>query len=159
MSLDPLLPTLQDSCTPGNPDATAYRPSFVGASFENNHFWTGPNTHYVIGQAVGSAAWFMSQTYGAYTGKGGNITGNDNNNIPTYEGTGILVAGINNARVQGNLGNRVPVSTTCSAVAGDVVVADNVASGNDVQLHSDVYLAGTCLGESSPPPAIVWPGA
>ena len=94
MSLDPLFPTSQDSCTPGNPDATAYQPSFAGASFENNHFWTGPNTHYVIGQAVGSAAWFMSSTYGAYTGTGGNITGNDNNNIPTNEGTGILVAGI-----------------------------------------------------------------
>src|SRR6185295_14795595 len=47
-------------------------PNFTGARFSYNSMWTSPNTHFIIGLAVGTRAWF----YNGAVGFGGEFSNN-----------------------------------------------------------------------------------
>jgi len=132
-------------------------PDFTGASIADNTIWSSPNTHFIIGVAVGSRAWFGSHAILAHIASTGNIgfgaaaTGNTTAGVLTNFGEGITVSGMDAATVQSNTlrGSAIPQSWTNCPV-GNVIasVSGGLASGS-IQLHTNVEVNG-CISDSSP---------
>jgi hypothetical protein len=98
------------------------RPDFTGTKVTGNAFWTGPNTHYDIGLAVGTRPWFGGRSSG---GEGATVTGNTTNGLTATVSTGIAVSGMTGATVRGNDLRLSIVSTgRCPQVAFGVDPAD-----------------------------------
>lgn len=103
---------------------------FTGASVAANAFWTSPDTHFDIGLAVGSRAWFGTRSD---PGTGVTVRDNTTNGLTAVVGTGITVTGMHKATVQGNdLRLLVRPIGACPHV-GLGVDADGYAEGGDIQ--------------------------
>lgn len=81
---------------------------FYGATFDQNVFWTGPDTHFDIALVVGSRPWFGDANSNIY---GPVFT---NNSTPHYTrvDTAIAVSGAFNVNVSGNSIGQINVETT-----------------------------------------------
>ncbi len=115
---------------------------FTGSVVENNTFWTGPNTWYVVGISVGTRAWFGTQSDMGY---GARFVNNTTGSNYALVNTGIGVSGMLNATVQGNGGQLwvYPVAR-CPHVEVGASVSAGYASGN-LQPYTDVLIQG-CVG-------------
>ena len=131
-------------------------PSFSGASFTNNTLWSSPNSHFIIGMAIGSLAWWgdrESQQPPIYAdiGAGGTATGNTTSGITTNFAEGITVSGMLSATVQSNNFTGAPIPqgyTNCPI--GNVLasVSAGDASGS-IQSYTDVLVSG-CMSDFGP---------
>jgi hypothetical protein len=132
-------------------------PNFTGASLNGNSIWSGPNTHFVIGLAIGSRPWFGTQVRinGVVStgniGHGASATYNTTAGVLTYFGEGITVSGMDSATVQGNIFSAAPIPqswTNCPI--GNVIasVPEGLASGS-LQAHSPAEVNG-CMSDRSP---------
>ncbi len=103
---------------------------FTGSAVQNNAFWTGPDTHFDIGLAVGTRSWFGTLND---PGTGVSVIANHTNGFRTNVNTGIAVTGMHNATVQANdlLLSLVPVSACPRVNFG--VDADGYATGGNFQ--------------------------
>lgn len=73
---------------------------FRGASMSRNLLWTSPAAPNAIGIAVGVRAW--SAQY-AYSGRGIQVVGNTSGTESVHAGNGIVVSGMHDAIVTGNI--------------------------------------------------------
>jgi uncharacterized protein DUF4214 len=132
-------------------------PNFIGASFANNSVWSGPNTHFIIGVAVGSRPWYGSHAIINGIASTGNIgfgasaRSNTTAGVQTNFGEAITVSGMDAATVQSNTLNERPIPqpwTNCPI--GNVLasVSGALASGS-LQAHLDIEVNG-CMSDSSP---------
>ncbi|MDB6107166.1 MAG: right-handed parallel beta-helix repeat-containing protein [Gammaproteobacteria bacterium] len=126
---------------------SAGAPDFTGSAISMNSLWSGPNTHFIIGLAIGSRAWYPT----GELGYGASAIRNTTAGVRTQFGAGIVVSGMESATVQGNvfLGAPIPASWTGCAI-GNVIasVSAGLASGS-IQNYSDVELNG-CMSDHSP---------
>ena len=133
---------------------SAGAPDFTGADIAYNTFWSGPNTHFVIGLAVGSRPWYAQGSLGF----GAEAVGNTTAGIRTLFGAGIVVSGMRSATVQSNvlLASPIPQSWTHCPI-GNVLasVSADLASGS-IQRYRDVTVEG-CMSDYSAVPVL--PGA
>lgn len=108
--------------------------------------WSSPNTHFIIGLAVGTRPWYAQGSIG----EGARASGNTTAGIPTQFGAGIVVSGMDDASVQGNDFDveLVPSSWT-SCPEGTVLasVSAGLASGS-IQAYTDVQANG-CMSDYS----------
>ncbi len=161
-------------------DGNVY-PSFAGTNIEYNHYWSGNNTHFILGIAVGDRAYSQptakSSDHNSYAGDGGttmNVSNNDTNGTYASSATNILEFGMLNVNIQGNTGNQrtansyynvrsnCPTSSYLLTVATGNVGNTPNASGS-FQNYAPVAVANTnanCLSEINPAPsqAALWPG-
>jgi Domain of unknown function (DUF4214) len=132
-------------------------PNFTGASLKGNSVWSSPNTHFVIGLAVGSRPWFGTQSRinGVVStgniGYGASATNNTTAGVRSYFGEGITVSGMDSATVQDNVFSALPIPqswTNCPI--GNVLasVRQGLASGS-LQANSAVEVDG-CMSDRSP---------
>jgi hypothetical protein len=132
-------------------------PNFTGASLNGNSMWSSPNTHFVIGLAVGSRPWFGTQSRinGVLStgniGYGASATNNTTAGVRSFFGEGITVSGMDSATVQGNAFSAMPIPqawTNCPI--GNVLasVPQGLASGS-LQAHSAVEVNG-CMSDRGP---------
>jgi hypothetical protein len=140
------------------------QPNFTGSSIAGNSVWSSPNTHFVIGLAVGSRPWFG--TYAVIDGVrstgnigyGASAMNNTTAGVLTHFGEGIAVAGMDSATVQGNTfsATLIPQAWTNCPV-GDVLasVPWGLASGS-LQAHSNVEVNG-CMSDWSSPETMARP--
>jgi hypothetical protein len=128
---------------------SAGSPDFTGSVITGNTLWSGPNTHFVIGVAVGTRAWFAQGS----VGYGAEATNNTTAGIQTLFGEGIAVSGMTAATVQGNTLNAalIPQAWT-SCPIGNVLasVSSGLASGS-IQSYTDIEVNG-CMSDYSDPP-------
>lgn len=155
----PLHPSPGDTCAYysnavpdyNSADAT---PSFSGLVIENNHFWSGQNTHFIIALAVGDAAWFFPNNYfgdGSYA----TVSNNDSAGLTVSTSTNTLVWGMTNATVSGNSAQQTTgnsfytVSSNCPL--GDFIVVQG--SGGSTPGGTVVpQPSGLCMAEINTPP-------
>jgi hypothetical protein len=83
----------------GDPPKVA-RVNFTGAAFRDNRIWTGQRVHLDIAIAAGTRAWFGSRSY---NGTGGAFLGNTSGDLSITAGSGIVVSGLLNTQVDGNV--------------------------------------------------------
>ncbi len=126
---------------------SAGQPDFTGSAIADNILWSGPNTHFIIGLAIGTRPWFAT----GEIGRGASATGNTTAGIRTRFGAGIVISGMEAATVQANVfeAEPIPKSWTHCAV-GNVLasVSAGLASGS-IQQYSDVYVNG-CMSDYGP---------
>jgi hypothetical protein len=104
-------------------------PGFVGAEFSYNELWTGTSTHFDIGVAVGTRAWFHFDPRGSVDGHGGRVISNSTGGVPARLHTGIAVDGMVDAVIEGNAIVRTPVAVSaCPSVDVGVHAADGHAT-------------------------------
>lgn len=123
-------------------------PDFSGASLSNNTLWSAPDTHFIIGLSVGSRPWFGN----GHIGTGGTANGNTTVGIATRFGAGIVVSGMRNATVQGNVFARTAIPQSWTLCPNGNVLASvsaGLASGN-IQSYQNVTVNG-CMSDNSPP--------
>ena len=139
-----------------SPAYPAY-PNFTGSSITDNSVWSSPNTHFIIGLAVGSRAWFGTSSLINGTRSAGNIghgasaTNNTTAGVPTHFGEAIAISGMESATVRGNTFSAmlIPQSWTNCPVGRVVAsVPSGLASGS-LQAFSDDEVNG-CMSDSSP---------
>jgi hypothetical protein len=134
-------------------------PDFTGASFTNNFVWSSPNTHFIIGLAIGSRPWYGTHavingaTSTGNIGYGASATGNTTAGVLTNFGGAITVSGMDSVTVQSNAFRSRPIPqswTNCPI--GNVLasVSAGLASGS-LQAYSDIEVNG-CMSDSSPQP-------
>jgi len=117
-------------------------PDFRGAMIEGNTFWTSPATHFDLGIAVGTRAWFGRHTDLA---SGITVTNNSTAGIPARVDTGIAVSGMLNAFVADNDLDLILVDVSrCPTAAVGASVASGWASG-EIQGYTDAVYDG-CIG-------------
>jgi hypothetical protein len=129
-------------------------PSFAGASITSNTLWSSPNSHFIIGLAVGSLAWWGDrQSSGIYAdiGSGASATDNTTAGILTNFGEGIAVSGMLSATVESNTftGTLIPQSYTNCPI-GNVLasVSAGYASGS-IQPYTDTTVID-CMSDFGP---------
>jgi hypothetical protein len=132
-------------------------PNFTGSSITGNSVWSGPNTHFIIGLAVGSRPWFGSYAIlnGVRTtgniGYGASATNNTTAGVQTRFGEAITVSGMDAATVRNNAfsATLIPqVWTRCPIGISLASVPWGLASGS-LQAFSDVEVNG-CMSDLSP---------
>lgn len=74
---------------------------FSGSALDGNTLWSGPDTHFDIGIADGTRAWFAG-TYPTDTGTGGSVTGNTTGSLTARVQTGVAIGGMLDTTVTGN---------------------------------------------------------
>lgn len=125
---------------------------FNGASMSDNVFWTGPDTHFDIGIAVGTRPWFGNRLD---PGTGATVNNNTTAGLRAIVGTGIAVSGMLNATVQGNnLLLTVQAISNCPHVNLGIDADGYAAGGNFQPGGQSVRFVNTsgggCIGH--PPP-------
>ncbi len=126
---------------------SAGAPDFTGSTISDNTLWSGPNTHFIIGLAVGSRPWYSQGSIGY----GAEATGNTTGGIQTRFGAGIVVSGMNDATVQSNVFEATAIQQSWTGCPiGNVLasVSAGLASGS-LQQYSDVKVDG-CMSDYSP---------
>jgi hypothetical protein len=121
-------------------------PNFSGAVISDNTLWSGPNTHFIIGLAVGTRPWYPNGSIGY----GAAATANTTAGIQTQFGAGIVVSGMNTATVQQNVFEASPIPQSWTGCpVGNVLasVSAGLASGS-IQDYRDVLVNG-CMSDSS----------
>lgn len=121
-------------------------PDFTGSEIADNVLWSGPNTHFIVGLAVGTRAWYPRGSIG----RGASAVGNTTAGVPTHFGAGIVVSGMENATVQGNVLDDVPIDSHLTACPIGTVLASVKAglAGGSIQPYSDEYVNG-CMSDYS----------
>ncbi|MEA2559927.1 MAG: hypothetical protein QOH06_1431 [Acidobacteriota bacterium] len=118
------------------------KPDFRGAMIDGNTFWTSPGTHFDIGIAVGTRAWFGPP---ADLASGVTVVNNFTAGIPTRVDTGIAISGMLNAQVSGNDLDLILVEVSrCPTATVGASVAAGYASG-DLPPYTDA-LYDWCIG-------------
>jgi Domain of unknown function (DUF4214) len=128
-------------------DRSAGAPDFTGSSISNNTLWSGPNSHFVIGLAVGSRPWYAQGSIG----HGAEMSNNTTGGIQTQFGAAIVVSGMQQATVNANTLDAKPIPQSwTSCPIGNVLasVTAGLASGS-IQPYSDVEVNG-CMSDSDP---------
>jgi hypothetical protein len=130
---------------------------FTGASFANNILWSSPDTHFIIGLAIGSRPWYGTHVAINGVASTGNIgygasaTGNTTAGVLTNFGGAITVSGMDSATVQSNAfrSRAIPHAWTNCPI-GNVLasVSAGLASGS-LQGYADIEVNG-CMSDSSP---------
>jgi hypothetical protein len=132
-------------------------PNFSGASISGNSLWSSPDTHFVIGLAVGSRAWYGTDSAidgirsTGNIGFGASATDNTTAGVRSNFAEGITVSGMDLAIVQGNVFSGAPISqawTKCPVGNVFASVRAGLASGS-VQEYSDTEV-NQCMSDSSP---------
>ena len=124
-------------------------PNFTGSAISKNILWSGPDAHFIIGIAVGTRPWYP---HGAI-GTGASAVGNSTAGVPTHFGATIVVSGMLNATVLGNVFSDVPIKpyvTACPIGAVLASVSAELASGS-IQSFSDETVNG-CMSDNSRSP-------
>jgi hypothetical protein len=113
--------------------------SFRGASFRDSELWTGSRTHFDIGLAVGTHAWF-----GAISdkGTGASFTGNTTGALSIRTTNAFAVDGMLDATVRDNSLRALPMEATACPVGPSVSRADGWASGSIQGPAKDQSVAG-----------------
>ena len=126
-------------------DRSAADPDFSGSSISYNTLWSGPYAHFIIGIAVGTRPWYP---HGAI-GIGARAVGNTTAGVPTHFGAEIVVSGMLNATVWGNVFNDVPIRSCMTACPIGQVLASvgaGLASGS-IQTYSNQTVVG-CMSDT-----------
>lgn len=126
-------------------DRSVDDPNFTGSSISNNTLWSGPYAHFIIGIAVGTRPWYPRGAIGT----GAKAVGNTTAGVPTHFGAQIVVSGMLNATVQGNVFNDVPIRpyvTACPIGAVLASISAGLASGS-IQTYSDRTVNG-CMSDN-----------
>lgn len=126
---------------PWNPcDTHLTQRDFTGAAVADNVFWSSPSTHFEIGIAVGSRAWFSGT---GHDGKGATATGNNTAQIQTRVREGVGVSGMFGATVTGNTMNlNFNSSGGCPYGAVVASVSSGYASGTLQTPYVDTLIFG-----------------
>ena len=127
---------------------------YRGAKLEDNLLWTAPSTHFVIGIAAGTRAWYAGTAMvGANSGHGLAVADNSTGKLSARVRTGIAVSGMDDVRlgdnpatwshdgVPGKTGNACPAADLAASVTAGT--ADGLQAEEPVQ---DVAFDG-CMGE------------
>jgi hypothetical protein len=127
---------------------SAGAPDFTGSIVTDNTLWSGPNTHFIIGLAVGSRPWYAEGSIGY----GAEATGNTTAGIRTQFGAGIVVSGMEAAIVQANVFEAMPIprSWTNCAIGNVFASVSGGLAGGSIQSYSDVDVNG-CMSDYSSP--------
>jgi hypothetical protein len=131
--------------------------NFTGSSITGNSVWSGPNTHFIIGLAVGSRPWFGSHAIinGVRTtgnvGYGASATNNTTAGVQTRFGEAITVSGMDGATVRNNTFSATLIPQVWTYCPIGIVLASvpwGLASGS-LQAFSDAEVNG-CMSDLSP---------
>jgi hypothetical protein len=132
------------------------KPNFTGASITGNSVWSSPNTHFIIGLAVGSRPWFGTHSVinGVVStgniGYGASATRNTTAGVLTRFGEGITISGMDSARVQSNTFNATPIPQTwTSCPVGNVLASVAGLASGSLQAYSDIEVNG-CMSDLEP---------
>jgi Domain of unknown function (DUF4214) len=126
---------------------SAEPPDFTGSAISNNTLWSGPNTHFIIGVAVGTRPWYGDGSIGY----GASAIGNTTAGIQTRFGAGIVVSGMNGATVRENVFAAQTISPSWTGCPEGNVLASfsaGLASGS-IQPYTDVLVSG-CMSDYAP---------
>jgi hypothetical protein len=132
-------------------------PNFTGSSITGNSVWSSPNTHFIIGLAVGSRPWFGTSAVingvrsTGNIGHGASATSNTTAGVVTHFGEGITVSGMDSATVRGNAFSATLIPQTWTKCPVGTVLASvpwGLASGS-LQAHSEIEVNG-CMSDLSP---------
>jgi hypothetical protein len=117
-------------------------PDFTGSSVHDNAFWTGGRTHFDIGLAVGTRAWFGSLSS---TGIGASFTGNGTGGVGARVAAGVAVSGMSGVTVTGNVlqVDFAEEASPCPRAVVGASVSAGYASGS-IQPYADV-LYESCI--------------
>ena len=125
---------------------TSPTPSFAGAEINGNTFWSGPNTHFTVGLAIGSRPWFATtSTQVGNIGSGAQMLNNTTGGIRTNVAEGMETCGMLNATVEGNSLLSNPIASTCTSMPqGNIFacVSSGLASGTLQGPYTDTDLTG-----------------
>lgn len=129
-------------------------PNFTGASITGNSVWSSPNTHFIIGLAVGSRPWFGTHAVingrisSGNIGYGASATNNTTAGVQTRFAEAITVSGMDSATVRSNAFDAmlIPQAWTRCPV-GNVLasVPAGLASGS-LQAYSGIEVNG-CMSD------------
>ena len=113
--------------------------SFRGAVVRDNELWTGSRTHFDIGLAVGTHAWFGDTSD---KGVGASFTGNTTGSLAIRTTNTFAVDGMLDATVRGNALHALPMEPTACPVGPSVARSDGWASGTIQGPAKDQSVAG-----------------
>jgi len=124
--------------------------SFAGASFNNNHFWAAPDSHFDMGIAVGSRPWGDDND-----GIGGSVTSNSTDGIATPMRIAIDLEGMKQATIQGNSYIRAaPLNYNFNCPEGDFLAdlspTNNHGYGSNIQSPVQNATSQSCIAGHSP---------
>ena len=140
---DPLYTVLGGGANSVNTSPT---PSFAGAEINGNTFWSGPNTHFTVGLAIGSRPWFATtSTQVGNIGSGAQMLNNTTGGIRTNVAEGMETCGMLNATVEGNSLLANPIASSCTSMPqGNIFacVSAGLASGTLQGPYTDIDLTG-----------------
>jgi hypothetical protein len=113
--------------------------SFRGASIRDNELWTGSRTHFDIGLAVGTHAWFGDASD---KGVGASFTGNTTGSLAIRTTNAFAVDGMLDATVRDNTLRALPMEKTACPVGPSASRRHGWASGTIEGDPKDQSLAG-----------------
>lgn len=113
--------------------------SFRGASIRDNELWTGSRTHFDIGLAVGTHAWFGDISD---KGTGASFTGNTTGSLAIRTTNAFAVDGMLGTTVRDNTLRALPMEKTACPVGPSASRRDGWASGTIEGSPKDQSLAG-----------------
>jgi hypothetical protein len=113
--------------------------SFRGASVRDNELWTGSRTHFDIGLAVGTHAWFGDISD---KGTGASFTGNTTGSLAIRTTNAFAVDGMLDTTVRDNTLRVLPMEGTACPVGPSASRGDGWASGTIEGSPKDQSLAG-----------------
>lgn len=135
-------------------------PNFTGASFADNFVWSSPNTHFIIGLAIGSRPWYGAHaiingvTSAGNIGYGASATGNTTAGVLTRFGGAITLSGMDSATIQSNVfrAKAIPQTWTNCPIGNVLASVSAGLAGGSLQTYSDIEVNG-CMSDSSEQPA------
>jgi hypothetical protein len=113
--------------------------SFRGATVRDNELWTGSRTHFDIGLAVGTHAWFGDISD---KGTGASFTGNTTGSLAIRTTNAFAVDGMLDTTVRDNTLHALPMERTACPVGPSASRGDGWASGTIEGSPKDQSLAG-----------------
>ena len=113
--------------------------SFRGATVRDNELWTGSRTHFDIGLAVGTHAWFGDISD---KGTGSSFTGNTTGSLAIRTTNAFAVDGMLDTTVRDNTLRALPMEKTACPVGPSASRSDGWASGTIEGSPKDQSLAG-----------------
>ncbi|HEY9294558.1 MAG TPA: right-handed parallel beta-helix repeat-containing protein [Microlunatus sp.] len=136
----------------GRGDASRY--DYRGARIDDNLLWTAPNTHFVIGIAAGTRAWYGGTAMvGPNSGHGLAVSGNSTGKLSARVRTGIAISGMDDVRLGANPADwshdDVPGKTGNACPAVDVAASTTAGTADGLQTRESFDDTGFdgCMGE------------
>lgn len=117
---------------------------FSDSTIDGNQLWSGPDTHFDIGIANGTRAWFAGHTgITADTGTGASVTNNSTGSLTARVQTGIAVNGMLGTTVSGNSLSLTHISAgRCPKVDYAAEITAKYASGTFNPTPTDTSFDG-----------------